>query len=59
MRAFFLKDGRIRHVVMLPDTEDAIREAKALFDESPGKFDGFEVWRETRRVHRHGFPRHV
>ncbi|MBV9289980.1 MAG: hypothetical protein JO288_19570 [Hyphomicrobiales bacterium] len=56
MRAFFLKDGRIRRVEMLSGLSDqeAVRQAKAIFSDCGDKFDGFEVWQETRQVHWEG-----
>ena len=58
MRAFFLKDGRIRRVLMFPTftDEEAIKRAREIFDENKESFDGFEVWHETRHVHDEGKP---
>jgi len=52
MRAYFLRDGRIRHVVELPGLTDAeaVAKARALFEESGELYDGAEVWERTRRV---------
>jgi hypothetical protein len=52
MRAFFLKDGRIQHVVELPRLSDAeaVEKARGLFTEAGDLYDGVEVWERTRRV---------
>jgi hypothetical protein len=56
MRAYFLRNGRIRHVVELPNMtdEEAVKQAKALFVGWTSKYDAFEVWERTRRIHWHG-----
>jgi hypothetical protein len=56
VRAYFLKDGRIRHVVELPGLSDAetIAKARSLFDEWGQTYDAFEVWEKSRRVEWHG-----
>jgi hypothetical protein len=59
MRAYFLKDGRIREVATLPDVsdEEAIKQARALFENNAAaKYDGFEVWKGARHIHREGRP---
>jgi hypothetical protein len=50
--AFFLKSGRIQHVVELPGLSDAeaVAKARALFEDSGNLYDGVEVWERTRRV---------
>ena len=56
MRAYFLANGRIQHVVELPNMtdEEAVDRTKGLFDGWADKYDAFEVWERTRRVHWHG-----
>jgi hypothetical protein len=58
MRCYFMRANRIESVEFLktaPD-EDLIREAKALFDQRGGSFDGFEVWDGKRFVYRPPSP---
>lgn len=55
MRGYFLHNGRISAVELLTDASDeaAIRQALALFYQRKNEFEGFEVWDQTRFVHRH------
>ena len=59
MRCFFLRNGHIAAVEMLPDLSDQEAIAKAhklFFLERHGQFEGFEVWDCTRVVFRHPDP---
>jgi len=59
MRCFFLRNGHIAAVEMLPglSDQDAIAKAQKLFFlDRQGQFEGFEVWDRTRAVFRHPDP---
>jgi hypothetical protein len=59
MRCFFLRNGHIAGVEMLPglSDQDAIAKAQTLFFlDRRGQFEGFEVWDRTRVVFRHPDP---
>lgn len=55
MRGYFLHNGRISAVELLTDASDeaAVRQAHALFEKRKDEFESFEVWDQTRFVHRH------
>ena len=56
MRCFFLRNGHIAAVEMLPglSDQDAIAKAQNLFFlDRQGQFEGFEIWERTRSVFRH------
>ena len=56
MRCYFLNDGHIAGVEMLPpgiSDKDAIARAHVLSLKRKGPFDGFEVWDRGRAVFRH------
>jgi hypothetical protein len=55
MRCYFLNDGHIAGVEMLPpgiSDKDAIARAHVLSLKRKGPFDGFEVWHRNRMVFR-------
>ena len=55
MRCYFLNDGHIAGVEMLPpgiSEKDAIARAHVLSLKRKGPFDGFEVWHRNRMVFR-------
>jgi hypothetical protein len=57
MRCYFLRDGTVAGVEMLPlglSDEDAITRAHTLCSKRKGPFDGFEVWDRARLVFRAG-----
>jgi hypothetical protein len=59
MRCFFLREGHIAAVEMLPDLSDQEAIAKAhklFFLDRRGQFEGFELWDRTRVVFRHPDP---
>jgi hypothetical protein len=59
MRCFFLKNGHIVSVELLPGLTDkeAVAKSHRLFAEAPaGRFDGFEVWEKERHIMRYGGP---
>ncbi len=54
MRCYFLRAGHIADVSILKDgasDEEAIEQAKALFQSRHDEFDGFEVWDLERPVY--------
>jgi hypothetical protein len=56
MRCFFLKDGHIVSVELMPDLsdEEAVEKSHRLFAQAhKGRFDGFEVWELARFVFRY------
>jgi hypothetical protein len=56
MRCFFLKNGHVVGVEMLPGLSDqeAIAKSYELFFDAPRRrYDGFEVWQMSRFVMRH------
>jgi hypothetical protein len=59
MRCYFLNDGRIVGVEMLPpglSDKNAIARAHMLALERKSPFDGFEVWHRSRMVFRYQAP---
>jgi hypothetical protein len=57
MRCYFMRDGHIGHVEILPEgisDTDAIERSKELFETHPqrARYDGFELWHETRYLYR-------
>lgn len=58
MRCYFLSGGHISAVEILSalSDEDAVAEARLLFSQRNGKFEGFEVWDRARVVLRHPDP---
>ena len=55
MRCYFMRDGHIEAVELLPGLadEDAIAKAHALFSERKHCFEGFELWDRARVLIRH------
>jgi hypothetical protein len=55
MRCFFLRQGYVVDVEMLPGLSDldAIAKAHSLFSKRKAEFDGFEVWDRIRMVFSH------
>jgi hypothetical protein len=59
MRCYFLRDGHLAGVEMLPpgfSDEDAIARAHILSSKRKGPLDGFEVWERGRAIVRHPDP---
>jgi hypothetical protein len=59
MRCYFLNDGRIVGVEMLPrglSDKNAIARAHMLSLKRKGPFDGLEVWHRSRMVFRYQAP---
>ena len=55
MQCYFLRDGRLAGIEMLPlglSDEDAIAMAHTLSSNRKGPFDGVEVWDRARFVFR-------
>ena len=55
MRCYFIRDGRVVGVAMLPGLSDqnSIERAHRLSAKRRGRIDGFEVWDGARLVIRH------
>jgi len=55
MRCYFMRDGHIAAIELVPDTSDeaAINRAMTLFEEHRKEFDGFEVWDRAQFICRH------
>jgi hypothetical protein len=55
MRCYFMRDGHIAAVEILPDASsdgDAIKQACMLFvSRLRDSFDGFELWDQARKVY--------
>jgi hypothetical protein len=58
VRCYFMRDGHIAAVDLVPDTSDAaaIEQAQERFTRRQDKFTGFEVWDRARVVHRQPPP---
>ena len=59
MRCYFLRDGHIAGVEMLPlglSDKDAIAGAHALSSKRKGPFEGFEVWDDARMIFSYADP---
>jgi hypothetical protein len=58
MRCYFMSNGHIAGVEVLTvaSDDDAIKQARALFQERSQQFAGFEVWDRSRPVYR--YPAH-
>jgi hypothetical protein len=55
MRCYFIRDGHVVGVAMLPglSDQDAIARAHKLSARRSGRIDGFEVWDGARLIIRH------
>jgi hypothetical protein len=54
VRCFFMKDGHITAVELLPglNDEEAVKKSHELFAARKGKagYEGFEVWEQARMI---------
>jgi hypothetical protein len=56
MRCYFIRDGQVVGVAMLPSglsDQDAIARAHKLSAKRSGRVDGFEVWDGARLIIKH------